>query len=124
MFLGELVEGDQPLPIVFQALDGLWRQLVVVLDELCPERLTRRLAFGIRHGTEERSGLGWVFGGDGIQDVREPMVPTALLSRARLLLGEGRPDAEVAVGNRTAPWFQGTGAQIAEYRPHDSCDSR
>jgi hypothetical protein len=44
------------------------------------------------------------------------MVPTALLRRSGLLLGQGRPDAQVAIGDGTAPRLQPAGAQIPEYR--------
>jgi hypothetical protein len=56
-----------------------------------------------------------VLGRNGIQHVRNQMVPTLLLGRGRLLLAERCPDAEVAVRNRTVLGPQPAGAQIAQY---------
>jgi len=92
MFPRELVEGDQPLPVMCQALDCLRGHLAVALVELRPELLARRLALRIGHRTAQRTGLGLMRGGDRNQHVGAPMVPAALLRGSRLLLGQGRPD--------------------------------
>jgi hypothetical protein len=51
MFSWELVEGDEPLPIGEQALDGFGGQRIVARHKLRPELLTRGLALRVGHRT-------------------------------------------------------------------------
>jgi hypothetical protein len=108
----------QPLPINSEALDGRWRQLAVAPDKLRPQLLACRLALGRGHGTEERTRLGLLFFRDRIQDVGDPMVPAPLLGRGRLQFAERRPNAKVAVCNRTAPGWQPAVTEIAQDGSH------
>ena len=45
------VEGDEPLPIGEQSLDGFGGQRTIALYKLRPEFLTRGLALRVRHRT-------------------------------------------------------------------------
>lgn len=105
----------QPLPVMRAALHGLGRQRAIALRELPPQGLTRGLALGIGHGTEQRASLGLLFLGGGIQHVDDPMIPAPLLGRRRLLLSQGRPDTEVTIGGRTAPRRHPPGRQITQH---------
>jgi hypothetical protein len=89
---------------------------MVALHKLRPELLTRGLALRIWHRTQQCACLSLVLRGDGIEHVSDPVVPTALLRRGGLLLGQGRPDAQMAIGDGTAPRLQPAGAQIPEDR--------
>lgn len=51
MCAGALVDGEQSLPIVCQALHGFRSDLTIALVELRPELLAPGLALRIGHGT-------------------------------------------------------------------------
>jgi hypothetical protein len=116
-FARELIEGDQSRPVLRQALPRLWGQRVVTRVEWRSQLLARGLGVGLWHGAEYRPGLRLTLLRHGIQHSRDPMVPAALLGRGRLLLAEGRPDAQMPIGNRTSPRLPSTGTQITPHGP-------
>ena len=80
MFTGELIEGDEPLPIISQPLHGFGGQLPIAGGKLRSECLAGRLGLGIGHGTQQRTGLRLEFLRERVKYISQAVIPTALLS--------------------------------------------
>jgi hypothetical protein len=86
----------------------------VALDELIAQRLGLLAGLGVGDLGEQGTGLGLQPLGQPVEDVAELVVPAALLIDLGEDLGQGGPDAEVAVGDDQPRSLQTALAQPAQ----------